>query len=159
MNSKQYIPEKEFVKIYKRVPRFCVEVLVKTKDGILITKRDIEPMKGYWHFAGGTVYLKESIKEAVKRIGKEELNLDVEIVKPVGEMEFIYDHKKKGQKHIISIAYLVKAKNVNSIKLDRQSGSFMFCKYKNDIPKHTVKEHNILLNKILKEKPNEMPVV
>jgi len=157
--NKKYIPEKEFIKIYERVPRFCVEVLVKTKDGIIITKRAIEPMNGSWHFAGGTVHLKESIKEAVRRVAKEELNLDVEIIKGVGEMEFLNNYKKKGNKHMVSIAYLVKAKDISSIKLDRQASSFMFCKYKSDIPKHTVKEHTVLLNKILKDKPDALPIM
>jgi len=155
MNKKQYIPEKEFIKIYGRVPRFCVEVLVKTKNGIVITKRGIDPMKGYWHFAGGTVYLKESIEDAVKRIAREELNLDVDIIKGVGELEFIYNHKQKGQAHMVSMAYICKAKDISTIKLDRQGTKYMFCKFREDIPKRIVKEHAVLLNKILKEKRNE----
>ncbi len=150
--DKRHLSEKEFVSIYERVPRFCVEVLVKTKDGIIITKRDIAPLKGYWHFSGGTVYLKESIAEAGKRVAKEELNLDVELIRGVGEMEFIHDYKKKGQGHMVSIAYIAKAKDIGNIKLDRQGSRYMFCRFKEDIPKHMVKEHACLLGKILKEK-------
>ncbi len=147
----RYISDKEFVRIYEKVPRFCVEVLVKTKDGILITKRNISPFKGYWHFTGGTVYLKESIKKAIKRVAKEELNLDVEMVKMVGELEFLDDYKKRGQKHIISIAYIASAKDISNIKLNEQGSKYMFCKLREDIPKHMVKEHVCLLKKILKE--------
>lgn len=146
----QRLTEKEFVSIYERVPRFCVEVLVQTKDGILLTKRNIPPCKGYWHFPGGTVYIGETFNKAVKRIAKEELNLDVKVIKSVGEMEFVRNYKQKGQKHIVSIAFLVKAKNLNDIKLDRQGSDIMFCKSQLDIPKRIVKEHAVLLKKILK---------
>lgn len=157
--DKRYIPEKEFIKIYERVPRFCVEVLVKTEDGILITKRAMHPFKSYWHFAGGTVYLKESIKKAVKRVAKSELNLDVDFIRSVGEMEFLGDRKKKGQNHMVSIACIVEAKDIGSIRLDEQASNFMFCKYKSDIPKHIIKEHAVLLNKILKDNPNALPIM
>ena len=146
----QRLTEKEFINIYERVPRFCVEVLVQTKDGILLTKRNISPCKGYWHFPGGTVYLGETFHKAVKRIAKEELNLDVNVIESVGEMQFIHNYKQKGQGHIVSIAFIVKAKDLNNIKLDRQGSDIIFCKFQSDIPKHTVKEHAVLLKKILK---------
>ncbi len=150
MKNKKYIPEKEFISIYERVPRFCVEVLVQTSKGIILTKRNIHPLKGYWHFTGGTVYVRESIEKSVKRVAKEELNLDVEMIKDIGVCEFINSYKQKGQRHIVSIAYLAKAKDLSKIKLNEQGSEFMFCKYKKDIPKHTVKEHVVLLNNILK---------
>ena len=149
---KQRLSDKEFTSIYGRVPRFCVESLVQTKDGILITKRNIYPHKGYWHFSGGTVYLGESIKKAVKRIAKEELNLDVEIIKPIGEMEFLHNYKKKGQQHSVSIAFLVKTKDIRNLKLNEQGNDVMFCKFKEDVPKYMVKEHSVLLTNFLESK-------
>ncbi len=147
---KQRLNNKEFISIYERVPRFCVEVLVKIDKGILITKRAIPPTKGYWHFPGGTVYLKETFKQAVKRIAKEELNLNIKVIKAIGNMEFIQDYKQLGQKHMISIAFLVKAKNLKEIKLNYQGNEFMFCKSSKDIPKHMIKEHKILLKEFFK---------
>lgn len=142
---KQPFTTKQFIKIYEQVPRFCVEVIVQTKDGILLTKRNINPCKGYWHFPGGTVYLKETLNKAVKRVAKEELNLDVKVIKDIGWMEFIHNYKQKGQKHMVSIAFLVKVKDINKLKLNRQGSEVMFCKLSKDIPKHTVKEHIVLL--------------
>lgn len=148
----QPFTNKEFISIYERVPRFCVEVIVQTEDGVLLTKRDITPCKGYWHFPGGTVYLKETFKKAVKRIAKEELNLNVEPIKSISEMEFIHNYKQKGQRHMVSIAYLVKVKDIKNLKLDRQGSKAMFCKLPESVPKHTVKEHAILLKGYLGNK-------
>lgn len=147
---KQSLSNKEFINIYEKVPRFCVEVIVKTKEGILLTKRDIPPCKGYWHFPGGTVYLKETFDKAVKRVAKEELNLNVKVIKNIGAMEFIHNYKQPGQRHMISIAFLVKAKKLKDLKLNYQGKEVMFCKSPKDIPKHIVKEHKILLKTILR---------
>ena len=148
---KQRFTEKEFINIYEQVPRLCVDLLVQTKDGILLTKRAISPCKGYWHFPGGTVYLKETLNKAVKRVAKEELNLDVKVIKDIGWMEFIHNYKQKGQRHMVSIAFLVKAKDLTKLELDRQGGDVMFCKLVEDVPKHIVKEHAVLLKRYLKE--------
>ena len=154
--NKQPFTDKEFISIYEKVPRFCVDLLVQTEDGVMLTKRDISPCKGYWHFPGGTVYLKETLNKAVKRIAKEELNLDVKLIKSIGEMEFIHNYKQKGQRHMVSIAFLVKTDNIEDIKLDKQGSDFMFCKSPEDIPKHTVKEHSVLLKSYLKDKDKSL---
>lgn len=147
---KQPFTTRQFTNIYSKVPRLCVEVIVKTKDGVLLTKRAIRPCKGYWHFPGGTVYLKETFKQAVKRIAKEELNLDVVPIKSIGEMEFIHNYKQKGQAHMVSITWLVNVKDLSKLKLDRQGSDIMYCKHPKDIPTHTVKEHAVLLKRYLK---------
>ena len=147
---KQRFTEKEFIKIYEKVLRLCVDLLVQTTAGILLTKRSIPPCKGYWHFPGGTVYLRETLDKAIKRVAKEELNLDVKVIKDIGWMEFINNFKQKGQGHMVSIAFLVKVESIDKLELDRQSNDIMFCKLPKDIPKHTVKEHAVLLDKYLK---------
>ena len=120
VSSSHRFTHEEFSSIYERVPRVCVDVLVKTPEGILLTKRDIAPQKGYWHLPGGTIYLGESLKEAVKRISQEELNLDVKILDHIGPMEFLHHTRDNGQKHAISIAYTVKAKDIGALKLNEQ---------------------------------------
>ncbi|MBI2057057.1 NUDIX hydrolase [Candidatus Pacearchaeota archaeon] len=72
------ISQKKFSWIYSQVPRLCVEVILKTKDGVLLTKRLIPPSKGRWHFPGSGVLFGETLKQAVKRTAKEEINLNVE---------------------------------------------------------------------------------
>jgi ADP-ribose pyrophosphatase YjhB (NUDIX family) len=99
------IPYEEFEKIYSRVPRLCVDLVIKSKEGIVLSKRLIPPYKGYWHTPGGTVLYGETLEEAVKRVAKEETGLNVEIIKLAGVIEF---PKIKSLKHAVSIGYLVK---------------------------------------------------
>jgi len=135
MNRKAFTKE-EFLEIYKKVPRQCVDLLVQTDKGILLTKREIYPSKGCWHLPGGTVLFKETFKEAVEGVAKNELNLDVEIIRSIGEMEFFPNFETEAP-HSTSIAFLVKTKNIEEIKLNEQASDIMFCKTKEDIPKIT----------------------
>lgn len=82
------IPYKEFKKIYSKVPRLCVDIIIKNKNGILLTKRDIEPYKGKWHIPGGTILMGESLKATAQRCAREELGVEVTIDKQLGIIEY-----------------------------------------------------------------------
>jgi 8-oxo-dGTP diphosphatase len=84
------MPEELYKKVFKFIPRFTVDVIIKKGSSILLTKRDIPPFRGYWHLPGGTIRYGERIKEAVKRVAKEETGLKVKIKKLIG----IYDSPK-----------------------------------------------------------------
>ena len=101
-----WLSQKDFDYIYKKFIRLCVDLIIKKDDGILLTKRMIPPAEGKWHFPGGTVYIGETIERAVKRVAKAELNVDVEIIKDIGFMEFVTKEEVYGKP--ASIVFLVK---------------------------------------------------
>ncbi len=89
------LTQKEFETIYSKVPRLTVEILVKNGNGaVYLTKRAIQPCKGQWHLPGGTVRFGEPMQDAVKRIAKRELGVNVIAMKNVGYMEYPshYEH-------------------------------------------------------------------
>jgi len=99
------LSNEEFISTYSKVPRLCVEVVIIDKQkGLFLTKRNIEPSKGLWHSPGGTVYYDETLREAVVRIAKKELGVDVEVVKELGVMEIRFDNHFY---HDVTIAYEV----------------------------------------------------
>lgn len=106
MKSKQKkLSYKEWLKIFSKVPRICVDLVIKSEKGVILTKRNIYPYKGYWHTPGGGIIFGERIKETVERVAKEELNIDVKFLDVVGVMEF---KVVKNYGHTISIACLCK---------------------------------------------------
>lgn len=139
------ISSREFQSIYARVPRLCVEVIIKTKDGILLTKRAIEPCQGQWHTPGGTVIKGEKLEQTVKRVAKTELGLRVRIKEILGIIE--YTKIKNYSGHAISIAFLAEPISGNRIKLDRQANEFGFFKV---MPKNTIKDQKKFLERFLK---------
>lgn len=98
--------QKEFWEIYKKVPRLTVEIIVKTNEGIFLTMRNIEPCKGLWHLPGGTVRFGERLTEAVARIAKRELNIEVNDTKLLGYIEYP-SHYTKGLDSPVGIAFEV----------------------------------------------------
>jgi ADP-ribose pyrophosphatase YjhB (NUDIX family) len=104
-----WLSEDEYNFIFSRVPRPCVDIIIKSDDGILLSHRDIEPAKGDWHFPGGMIYKGESLEDAVKRIAKKETGLDVEITAHLGYMEFLADGVVDGvPRHSVSFVFETK---------------------------------------------------
>lgn len=86
--TKLPLTKEEFDSIYSKVTRLNVELLVRIDDGIILTKRSIEPQIGKWHIPGGTVRFGETLHAAVKRVAYEELEVEVEVGQQVGYIEY-----------------------------------------------------------------------
>lgn len=79
--NKKWLSDKDYDFIYSRVPRLCVDLAIKSKKGVLLTKRLIEPYKNTWHMPGGRVKFRESLADAIQRIAQDELGTKVVIKK------------------------------------------------------------------------------
>ena len=137
------LSENMFNKIYSKVPRLCVDLVIKEKKGILLTKRDIPKCKGMWHLPGGTLYINEKIEKAAKRIAKYETGLKIQINKFLGIKEY---SKRSTFWHTISVVYLVKpiGKNLKGSKEGKD------VRYFKKIPKNTIKDQKEILLMYLK---------
>lgn len=146
------LPYDEFVRIYSTVPRLTVDVLIKTKDGVLLTKRAIPPSEGYWYIPGGTVLIDEKVEDAVKRVAKEELGLDVSVVKLIDVIDWFDTKHAVGRP--VSLLYLVNVEenDIQNVKLDHQASDYGFFK---KIPEKTMEEHKEVLRKILNNNKNK----
>lgn len=102
-----WLSESDYNFIYSRAPRICVDLVIKTRKGIFLTKRDIQPYKGKWHLPGGRVRFRESIETAIDRIAKQEIGSPVVIKKLLGFMEFPREVQDCNKRHSISLAFLV----------------------------------------------------
>ena len=140
------LSQKEFDKIYSKVPRVSVDIVVKTGKGIILTKRSFGPWKGQWHIPGASIRYGESIKDAIERVAKKELNLKVKVIKKLGDIEWLDKFKERG--HSISLVFLVKTVS-GEIKLDFQATSYNFFK---KIPLNTIKEQRKFLKDFLKKR-------
>lgn len=106
--ARKPLTKQDFDWIYSKVPRLCVEVVVQTAKGIVLTMRSIDPFKGYWHLPGGTVLFGESLEDAVAGVAKEELGVDVQIIKMLGVLQYNGLISPKYKTCDFSLAYLVK---------------------------------------------------
>lgn len=134
------LPFKEFKRIYSKVPRLCVDLVVKTKNGVVLSKRSIEPSKGMWHFPGGTVLWEEKLEDAISRVAEEEMGLEVKVEKIIETIEYL---DKSPHKHTVSIAFLIKPIS-GSLRGSSQGEKI---KYHKTIPKNIIKEQKEFIEK------------
>lgn len=108
MKKLKRLSSKEYKFVYSRTPRLCVDVLIFTKKGLLLSRRDIPPFAGLWHFPGGRVFYKESISDAIKRIAQEEIGVKVKIEETLGYNESL---KEGPYVHSDAIVFAAKIKS------------------------------------------------
>jgi ADP-ribose pyrophosphatase YjhB (NUDIX family) len=137
---------KEFKEIYSKVPRLCVDLVIVTEDGFLLTLRKKHGYEGQWHLPGGTIYYGESVKKAVKRIAEEELGVDVKIMDNYGYLEYFSEVKERGYGYTISLVFICKPRSVKFM-LDDQVEKVSFFKLP---PENTILEQKKLLKEMVK---------
>lgn len=145
-NPRTWISNEDYVFIFSKVPRVCVDVVIKNKEGILLTLRSIDPYKGNWHLPGGMVYKSESFHDAAKRIVKSEVGLDVSSVKIIDTVEILNEERPDHVQHIISMICEAEVQN-GELRGDFQSSEL---KYFMELPENIIPIHREVLDKVLK---------
>jgi ADP-ribose pyrophosphatase YjhB (NUDIX family) len=120
------LSEEEFKLIYSKVPRLTVEILLQSDQGILLTKRTIEPCKGQWHLPGGTVYFGESLLDSVKRIANRELGINIKEASNIGIIEYP-GHYKNGLDSPVGLVFKVES-YVGEISLNDEADNMQWFK-------------------------------
>ena len=103
-----YLTDKQYDAVYSVAPRVCVDLIIKTHNGVHLIRRDIQPYKGKYHLPGGRVRFRESIASAIQRIAKTELGIKVKIESLIGYIEFPREVQGGKKRHSISLAFVVR---------------------------------------------------
>ncbi len=85
----------------------CGALIINDKNETLLIKRNPKSQNeaGFWSKPGGTVEFNENVEDAVKREIKEELGVDIELVKFLGFTNHII---KSENQHWVAFNYLAK---------------------------------------------------
>ncbi|MHA1589900.1 MAG: NUDIX domain-containing protein [Candidatus Njordarchaeales archaeon] len=97
----------------RRSPLLAVDAVILSPDysRILLIRRLNDPFKNYYALPGGFVEWGETTEEACLREALEETSLNVEILDLVGVFS---DPKRDPRGHVVSVAYLCRAKSYNA---------------------------------------------
>lgn len=124
----RWLEQDEYDYIYDRVPRLCVDILIVSGEGLLLSKRNIEPYRGLWHLPGGRVWFMEKLEQAVHRVVKSECGLAVELIENLGVTETddtLTRDKAEHLRHSVSIVYAARVTG-GELQANSQSSSLSF---------------------------------
>ena len=75
-------------------PKPCTTILLFNGEGrLLLTKRGIEPKKGYWDVPGGFCEVGESIEETAIREAREELHVEISVDAFLNSLPDMYEYQ------------------------------------------------------------------
>lgn len=145
MTNNNHIPflsQKDFDWVQKAVPMVCIDIIVKDNNKVLLGRRNTYPYKGLWHIPGGLLYYKEKIEDAIDRIAKREIGLDVEIIKCLPFHEYV-DEDPRG--HFIGLNYIVK-KIGGEIRINEYNSDLQYFDY---IPEDSIPSQHPIIMEVL----------
>ena len=129
-----FIPDKIYQQIVDIIPICCIDGVVVQNGKVLLVKRKQDPENGKWWFPGGRLLKHETLQQAVIRKVKEEVGIDVEIIRKID----VYDYRNDRTSfedvtsgiHAISVNFVVKPiDSTVEISLDDTSSEFRWIDY------------------------------
>ena len=102
------LDDQTFETVINSTPLISIDLLVKKDNKILLGKRINKPAQGYLFSIGGRVYKNETIDNAMMRIAKNELNIELKLTpRFIGVFEHFYDDSiyQDVSTHYVNLAY------------------------------------------------------
>ena len=145
-NPKIGLPEDIFYFVSSNTPLVCIDLLIKTTDGILLTWRSDQFYGPGWHIPGGIIRFKEKIEVRIKKTLKKELSVKLKAYSknPIDFNEQ-FNPKRNIRGHFIALLYQCSIDELppesRRYKSNTQiNGSW---KWHNAFPKNMIKQHHI----------------
>jgi len=129
-------PKKEYDNFRKYFAFSCVDLVIFDGKSVLLTRRTRNPYKGYWHLPGSMVHKNEKISDTIRRSAKEELNLDVRVVRSLGFYESLDRYR-----HDISHGFVVSIRG-GDVRTDYQSSDLQFFER---LPRQLIPHHRRMI--------------
>lgn len=121
--------------IYWGNPKPVTSAIIEKDNNILLIKRSLEPLKGYWCLPGGIIEYDELPEKALIREVKEETHLDVKIDRLITVSQI--DNDPRG----ISIDIIYKVLIINGeIQLSEEHSEYEFFPF-NSLPAQIAYKH------------------
>ena len=133
-----YLPEKEYQKIIKSMPIFCIDFLISFQNRYLLIKRKEEPLKNLYWVIGGRLMFKEKITHAAKRIQEREIGTYFSNFREIGFSNYFFPDKQNSRAtHTPTLLFHIAVKKMFNPILDEQHNNFIWSE---NIPKELIKQ-------------------
>ena len=148
-NVKQiWMSDDDYRFVYSRTPRLAVVLIIRTKNGIILSLRSLKDWHGQWHLPGGRINYRESVEDAATRISLKELGISIQVERTLDYIEYPSELVEREFEHTVDIALLCRATSLATIPNHEASEIRIFSR----IPDNIIKEqgdflrfHNVAL--------------
>ena len=146
----KFIPKSDFEKVLSTVSLVSIDLCLYFEGQILLGLRENEPAKDFWFTPGGRIIKNESWQNALSRIAKNELGLELkaDLALLMGVWDHFYDNSVISDftsTHYVNLPHFIKLSSKLNIKHDSQHSSLHWWSIHNalDSPKvhHYVKPY------------------
>ncbi|MFB6109004.1 MAG: GDP-mannose mannosyl hydrolase [Haloplanus sp.] len=122
--SDQRVPDDEWRTVVRNVPIVSVDLVVCHDGGVVLGRRENQPAKGEWFVPGGRVRKDEPLTEAVHRVARDELGVDVSVERRLGAYEHFWaasEFDDVPTKHYLANGFVVRTRG-ETLTPDDQHG-------------------------------------
>jgi len=137
------IPPEIYDLLLQYAVNVCVDLIIAFEGkGLLFVKRKKHPYKALWATVGGRMHKGETFNEAIERIAKEEVGLEVRRIRQIGA--FTTQFKSQYNRHDVTVCFWVKALTRN-VRLDESQNAS--CVVVHNLPKPVGKMYVKMIKK------------
>lgn len=118
------LDDQTFKTVISSTPLISIDLLVKKDNKILLGKRINKPAQGYFFSTGGRVYKNETIDNAMIRIAKNELNIELKLIpRFIGVFEHFYDDSiyQDVSTHYVNLAYEIEIEETLNLPTEQHN--------------------------------------
>ena len=116
--------DKIFKVVVDSTPLISIDILLKKDNKVLLGKRKNKPAQGYFFSTGSRINKNETINNAMVRIAKNELNVELKSMpKLIGVFEHFYGDSiyPDASTHYVNLAYELEVKQSPDLPTDQHS--------------------------------------
>ena len=113
-----------FKTVIDSTPLVSIDILLKKDNKILLGKRINKPAQGYFFSTGGRVNTNEAIDNAMSRIARNELNIELKTTPEfIGVFEHFYDDSiyENISTHYVNLAYEYEVEEIPDLPTEQHS--------------------------------------
>jgi colanic acid biosynthesis protein WcaH len=126
----EYIDDELFTAFLDSMPQVCVEVVLVHDGGVLVAKRANRPVEDEWFWPGSRLYKGERLETAARRVGRQELGIEVAVDRMLGVQEHFWDESAPSEdvsRHTVNVVFRVEPTAADpEITLDDQHTDYAF---------------------------------
>jgi colanic acid biosynthesis protein WcaH len=118
------LDDQTFKTVIRSTPLISIDLIVKKDNKILLGKRINKPAQGYLFSTGGRVYKNETIDDAMMRIAKNELNIELKLMpRFIGVFEHFYDDSiyQDVSTHYVDLAYEIEIQETLNLPTEQHN--------------------------------------